>query len=141
MNKIVAQILIFGASIGQLGCAGYPTLPELHGQSAVVLGFSTANAIPYEGGTLYTGFWLQAVDDQPIEPISRYGYLLLKPGEHRLQGNCYWRLRSVMSMEDDINEAGELRLLTRGDHVYTIQSDIDEYHHQCKLTVVERPQP
>lgn len=120
-------------------CATGPQLPaDLAGQSAIVLGFTTSSASPYEGGTLYTGFTLDTLDGTPIPLLSRYQYRLVAPGEHRLEGTCYWRLRGNLRFEDDILERGSLLLTTRPDVVYTIQSDIDEYKNQCRLNAVER---
>ena len=36
------------------GCASPPVLPDLQGQAAVVMGFTSEEAKPYEGGTAYT---------------------------------------------------------------------------------------
>lgn len=138
MNKIVAHFSPLGAALWLIGCATYPELPPLQGQAAIVLGYSTEQARPYEGGTLYTGFHLKQVDDMDIEPLTQYSVYLLAPGEHRLRGDCYWQWRGLNRQEDDFSEPGELTLLARADHVYTLQSDLDEYKHQCRLTVIER---
>ncbi|MBA55438.1 MAG: hypothetical protein CMK89_13365 [Pseudomonadales bacterium] len=125
--------------VGLIACATGPQLPpNLAGQSAIVLGFTTSSAMPYEGGTLYTGFTLDTLDGTAITPLSRYEYLLVAPGVHQLEGTCYWRLRGNLRFEDDILERGSLVLTTQPDVVYTIQSDIDEYKNQCRLNVVER---
>lgn len=136
------RILLIPGLLMISGCATGPQLPsDLGGQSAIVLGFTTRSAIPYEGGTLYTGFTLDTLDGTPIIPLTQYQYRLVKPGEHRLEGTCYWRLRGNLKFEDDLLERGSLVLNTRPDVVYTIQSDIDEYKNQCRLNAVERATP
>ena len=140
MNRIVAQILLAVATICGSGCQTYPVLPDLKGNAAIVLGFTTNSAQPYEGGTLYTGFHLTRLDGQPTQTLSRYDYIIMEPGEHRVQGECYWQLRGVMRLDDDLLEAGELVMITRPDHIYTLQSDIDEYKSQCTLSVIEKAQ-
>ncbi|MCP5015502.1 MAG: hypothetical protein GY938_09485 [Ketobacter sp.] len=52
MNRIVAQILLAVVTICGSGCQTYPILPDLKGNAAIVLGFTTDSAQPYEGGTL-----------------------------------------------------------------------------------------
>ncbi len=103
----------------------------------IVLGFTTDSAEPYEGGTLYTGFILSQLDGKPIEPLTQYQSIMIEPGEHKLGGECYWRLRGTLDFEDDFTEPGSLTLTTLPDTVYTIQSDIDEYKHRCRLRVIE----
>ena len=133
------RILITTGLLLISGCTTGPQLPpDLGGQSAIVLGFTTNSAGPYEGGTLYTGFILDTLDGTPITPLTQYQYRLVTPGEHQLEGTCYWRLRGNLRLEDDIMERGSLVLTTQPDVVYTIQSDIDEYKNQCRLNVVER---
>lgn len=125
--------------MGLVACAAGPQLPsDLQGQAVIVLGFTTLSAEPYEGGTLYTGFTLDTLDGQPVGPLSRYQYKLVAPGQHRIEGSCYWQLRGTLRFEDDLQERGSLVLDTRPDVVYTIQSDIDEYKNQCRLNAVER---
>lgn len=136
---LIRMVSIGLVAMGVTGCSTRPPLPEaLQGQSLIVLGFTTNHAEPYQGGTLYKGFVMEALDGAPAGPLSRDQYLLVAPGEHRISGHCYWRLRGVLSFdEDDFTEPGTLTLITRPDTRYTIQSDIDEYKYQCRLTVVE----
>lgn len=142
MRPILAQILIIAASIGLFGCQTGPNVPnDIGDQSVIIMGFTTHSAQPYEGGTLYTGFIADKLDGRDIKALTQSQFVLVTPGEHRLEGRCYWKLRGSLQFEDDFTEPGQLTLKTHPNTVYTIQSDIDEYKHQCKLRVVERPHP
>ena len=140
MKTILAQFLLFAGVFVTSACQHYPTLPDdLQGQAAIVLGFNTESVEPYDGGTLYTGFWLESINGTPIEPVGRYAVTFVAPGPTTLAGHCYWRLRGNLRFEDDLWEPGELTLTAEPNQVYTVQSNIDEYKSRCTLTVVTRP--
>lgn len=67
MNRIVAQILLAVATICGSGCQTYPILPDLKGNAAIVLGFTTDSAQPYEGGTLQSD-----IDEYKSQCILRF---------------------------------------------------------------------
>ena len=126
------------------GCASGPTLPaDIQGKSLIVLGFTSNQAKPYEGGTLYTGMYINKLDGNLIEPAMHlYDYRIVEPGSHIVEGHCYWRLRGDITLSyDDLNEPGKLVLTTRPNHRYTLQCEIDEYKNRCDISVVETPHP
>lgn len=134
-------LVIIGFCTGMGGCVTGPQLPAyLNGQAAIVLGFTADEAAPYEGGTLYTGLRIHTLDGNPIGPpsLKQYDFILVEPGKHVLQGYCYWQLRGVMGFKDDLQEPGEITLYAQANHVYTLQSSIDEYKNRCQLSVIER---
>lgn len=140
IKPVVPAVMTFAL----LSCAIKPDLPtDLEGKAIIVLGFTADSAIPYDGGTLYTGLRISSLDDESIGPpsLGRYDYLLVDPGQHNLKGYCYWQLRGSLRMEDDLQEPAELSLDTKANTRYTIQSDIDEYKSRCHLSVIVTPHP
>ena len=133
---VLLSVYLLGA------CALGPTLPEnLNGQSIVVLGFTADEAIPYDGGTLYTGLRISKIDGKPVglPSLKKYDYRILPPGKHLLEGYCYWQLRSIHRFEDDLQEPAVIELETRPNTRYTLQSEIDEYKNRCEVSIVETP--
>lgn len=119
------------------GCAhdtGIPT--DLDGQSLIIMGYRADKAEPYEGGMLYTGHRIDTLDGQLIgpPPMAKGDFTLVAPGKHTLEGYCFWQLRGVFHGVDDLQERGQLIITTLPNHIYTIQSDIDEYKVHCDLS-------
>ena len=133
-------LLLYLLFIGCSSCTTIgPDLPQdLQGNSLIVLGFTANQSRPYEGGTLFTGLHINKLDGQPVEPaMTMYDYRIVESGEHTVEGFCYWRLRGVLTLPDDLHEPGKLTIATKPNHRYTIQSHIDEYKNRCMLTTVE----
>ncbi|NMH67133.1 hypothetical protein [Shewanella salipaludis] len=127
--------------LGLLACAAGPQLPKLNGKAAIVLGYSTEDSSLYEGGMLYTGLSIDELDGNPITPLGKYDFLMLEPGDHRLGGHCYWRLRSVFAFEPDWREPATLALHLEADRIYTLHVSVDEYKFRCNLSALEeRPE-
>lgn len=147
MNKqpvmMLARTIQGLACMSLLSCALGPTLPQsLNDKALVVLGFSADEAIPYDSGMLYTGLRITKIDGQSVGPSSmqKYDYRLLEPGKHILEGYCYWKLRSALRLEDDLQESAYIELETEPNTRYTLQSEIDEYKNRCEVRVVITPQ-
>jgi len=142
-QSFLTQILALLTTLVLNGCAHHPSgVPtELNGQSLIVMGYRADKGVPYEGGMLYTGHRIDTLDDQLIEPapMAKGDFKLVKPGEHVLEGYCYWQLRGVFHDVDDLQERGKLHLTTLPNHTYTIQSDIDEYKVKCTLSAFVSP--
>lgn len=114
---------------------------DLNGQSIIVMGYSAEMAVPYQGGMLHTGHVIDTVNGHRLDPpfLLKGDSLMLPPGEHLLEGVCFWQLRGTFNFPDDLQERGQLLLVTRPNHRYTIQSTIDEYKARCDLRFLETP--
>lgn len=126
------------------GCASGPVLPaDLQGKAAIVMGFDTDTAKPYEGGTLYKGLLLERINADTFMPaLRRYQYHLIEPGQVTVAGHCFWRLRGVMwDRPQDLFEPGTLTWEAKPDHVYTLFADIDEYKARCVISYFEQAPP
>lgn len=122
-------------------CATYPELPaDLQDQAAIVMGFGTNSAGPYEGGTLYTGLVLEQINGQPLDqPLLQYQYRLVNPGIVSVSGHCFWHLRGLpWDKPDDRWEAGSLTWEAQPNHVYTLSADIDEYKNRCEISYFDK---
>ncbi len=123
-------------------CASYPELPaDLQGKVAIVMGFDTDTAKPYEGGMLYTGLVLESINEQPLSPaLGMYQYRLVEPGQVSVGGHCFWRLRGLLwDRPDDLWEPGQLSWQAEPNHVYTLSAAIDEYQNRCEISLFDRP--
>ena len=121
------------------GCVTGPNIPQdLRGNGAIILGFTTDETKPYQGGTLNTGFRVNRLEGKTVN-LGKYDVVLVEPGHHHIKGHCYWRLRSMSMDVDDLLEPAQLTLSVVANTRYTIQSDIDEYKTKCKLRVIETP--
>lgn len=140
------KLLFSSAAVGIVAnllasCASGPVLSaDLQGKAAIVMGFATDNAKPYEGGTLYTGLLLEQVNTQTYSPaLQRYDYVLVEPGPVTISGHCFWRLRGVMwDRPDDLWEPGTLSWEAQAGHVYTLFADIDEYKSRCLISFFDK---
>jgi hypothetical protein len=130
-------VLVLSLLVGCLVLS--PALPTPQpGKALLVMGFSTDLGGPYEGGTLYSGFVANQLDKQELIPVLKGGQLrVIEPGLHRLSGNCYWRLRGAMDLQDDLMEPGVVEWTAKPGVVYTVSSKIDEYKIKCDLSLVE----
>lgn len=112
------------------------------GQSLLVAGFTAELGVPYEGGMLYSGFMIDAIDEKPLTvSLRRYDIKVLAPGPHTVSGRCYWRLRGVFPSEPDIDAPFVVELLAEPDTVYTVLSEIDEYKRECRVDLLMRRLP
>lgn len=133
-------ILITSMALAVCNCAHNESVPkELNGQSLIIMGYRADKGVPYEGGMLYTGHRIDTLDGKLIGPpsMAKGDFMLVDPGEHTLEGYCYWQLRGVFHGVDDLQERGQLTIKALPNHVYTIQSDIDEYKVKCDLWAFE----
>lgn len=136
---ICLQALILGA------CASAPEPPrDLQGNALVVMGFTTDETRPYEGGTLYTGLRIDTINGQSVGPIplTRYDSRPVPPGKVSVDGYCFWRLRTLpWDAPPDLQEPAHLEWEAQSNHVYTLAVSIDEYKATCNLSLFDRAIP
>jgi hypothetical protein len=138
MGMSYGSVAVFGA-LCLWGCVTGPQIPkDLRGNGAIILGFTTDETMPYEGGTLNTGFRVNRLDGKAVN-LGKYDVVLVEPGHHEIKGHCYWRLHRISLDIDDLLEPAQLTLNVEANTHYTIQSEIDEYKTKCKLRVIETP--
>lgn len=142
MNTWLHAVSLLAASITLGSCASGPVLPsDLQGKAAIVMGFDTDTAKPYEGGTLYKGLLLERINDDTFTPsLRRYDYRLIEAGQVTVAGHCFWRLRGAMwDRPEDLLEPGSLSWEAQPNHVYTLFADIDEYKARCVISYFDTP--
>ncbi len=122
------------------GCQTSPNFPDdLNGKTAVVMGYSTDLAEPYEGGTLYTGMWIDKINGEELAtPLKHYDIHILEPAHYQFDGTCFWRLRGNMRLEDDLYEPATYAIEMKADTFYILGVEIDEYKIVCDVSHVER---
>lgn len=141
MKSYWKSVALAGSMIAASGCASGPVLPQdLQGRAAIVMGFATESAQPYEGGTLYKGLLLERVNDDTFTPaLRRHDYRLVEPGQVTVAGHCFWRLRGVMwDPPQDLLEPGTLTWEAKPGHIYTLFADIDKYKARCVISYFEQ---
>lgn len=124
------------------GCVSGVQLPsDLQGKVALVMGYSTDWVEGDRGGNVYTGMTIDSINGEALSaPLNLYDYQLLPPGEIRVQGHCWWRLRGTLAMEDDLLEPVDYRFVAKSDHVYTLSLQMDDYKAKCQVDVFEQKQ-
>ena len=145
MTRFIA-LIASGLLVSSLtGCASPPKPPQtLNGSAQLVMGFTTDEARPYEGGTLYTGLRIESINGQSVGsvPLSRYDTRLIPPGKTSVDGYCFWRLRTMpWNAPPDLKEPAHLEWQAQPDHVYTLYINIDEYKATCNLSYYDRALP
>lgn len=122
------------------GCASRPQLPsDFQGKAAIVMGYSTDWVEGDHGGNVYTGMRLDKLNGIALaEPLARYDYVLVDPGDVRVQGECWWRLRGTMTMEDDLLEAVDYHFIAKANYIYTLSLQVDDYKAECRVDNFEQ---
>lgn len=125
------------------GCASPPVLPDLQGQAAVVMGFTTDAATPYEGGTAYTGLLIHRINGASVgdTPLRKNDHRRVPPGKVVVEGQCYWYWRGISwETHQDLLEPARLEWDAQPGHIYTLFVTIDEYKATCILELFDKPQ-
>ncbi|HVL02207.1 MAG TPA: hypothetical protein VM553_20455 [Dongiaceae bacterium] len=106
------------------------------------MGFTTSEAKPYAGGTVYTGLLIRRINGVSVGdvPLQRDDYRMLAPGRIKVEGECYWRWRGISwETHRDLLEPAQLEWTAQPDHVYTLLLNIDEYKATCVLELFDQP--
>ncbi len=136
VSRLMAGLLLIAATSG---CQIGPELPKsLDGQAVLVMGYSTDFSEFARGGSVATGFILDTVNDELLEPsLGLYEFIKLQPGQINFSGHCFWRFRGGGFADNDLWEPGQLSFEAKADHRYTVSVQIDEYKARCNLKVIE----
>lgn len=139
----VSGIVILSAAAAACSHFRYPELPEnLDGDAVIVMGYATSQVDSYDdGGTLYTGFRMEAINGGSVgeKPLKTYDFRRVKAGKVAVSGYCYLRVRGeIWNAPDDLKEPGSLEWVAKPNHVYTLFSYIDDYKNKCELSYFEK---
>ena len=139
--SLAAMVVLHGSLLH--GCASPPVLPDLQGQAAVVMGFTTEEAKPYEGGTVYTGLLIHRINGTSVgeTPLRRDDYRTVPAGKVVVEGQCYWYWHGISwDTHRDLLEPARLEWDAQPGHIYTLFASIDEYKATCMLELFDKPQ-